>query len=339
MAQVLGLTLLSFFITGILLIPFIDFLYKIKLRRAKQTTRDMFNKPTPVFDKFNNWKVGTPIGGGILIIVVVSVLTLWAYGILNIDIKPWELFVILFTFIGFGLLGLYDDAKKLVNGKKISFFGLRFRYKFAIQWVLALIIAGVLYKELGYDFVFIRGFGQATLGYMFVPFAAFVIVAFANAVNISDGLDGLASGLLLICLVAFLAITSNQLNEPLGIFIALLMGSIAAFLYFNIYKARIWLGDVGSLSLGAALAVIGLLTGKTIALAFIGGVFVLEIASSLIQILSKKFLGRKVFPVAPFHLWLLKIGWDEPKIVMRAWLAGFLFTVLGLYIAFIGGPH
>jgi len=339
MAQVLGFTLLSFFITGILLIPFIDFLYKIKLRRAKQTTRDMFDKPTPVFDKFNNWKVGTPFGGGILIIIVVSILTLWAYGILNIDVKPWELFVILFTFIGFGFLGLYDDAKKLVNGGKSSFFGLRFRYKFAIQWVLALIIAMVLYKELGFDFVFIRGFGQATLGIMFVPFAAFVIVAFANAFNIADGLDGLASGLLLICLVAFLAITANQLNQPLGIFISLLMGSVAAFLYFNIYKARIWLGDVGALSLGAALAVIGLLTGKTIALAFIGGVFVLEIASSLIQILSKKFLGRKVFPVAPFHLWLLRIGWDEPKIVMRAWLAGFLFAILGLYIAFIGGPR
>ncbi len=335
MAQLLGLTLLSFFITGILLIPFIDFLYKIKLRRQKQKTVDMFNKPTPVFDKFNNWKVGTPFGGGILIIVVVTVLTLWAYGLFNIDVKPWELFVILFTFIGFGTLGLYDDAKKLVIGKKASFFGLRFRYKFSIQWILAIIIASVLYKELGYDFVFVRGFGQATLGYLFIPFAAFVIVAYANAFNIADGLDGLASGLLLICLVAFLAITSNLLNQPLGIFIAILMGSIAAFLYFNIYKARIWLGDVGALSLGAVLAIIGLLTGKIIALVVIGGVFVIEIASSLIQILAKKFLGRKIFPVAPFHLWLLRLGWDEPKIVARAWLAGFFFAILGLYIAFI----
>lgn len=335
MAQLLGLVLLSFFITGILLIPFIDFLYKIKLRRQKQETRDMFNKRTPVFDKFNNWKVGTPFGGGILIIIVVSVLSLWSYGILNIDVKPWELFVILFTFIGFGCLGLYDDAKKLVSGKKASFFGLRFRYKFVIQWVLALIIASVLYKELGYDFVFVRGFGQATLGFLFVPFAALVIVAFANAFNIADGLDGLASGLLLICLVAFLAITSNQLNQPLGVFIAVLMGSITAFLYFNVYKARIWLGDVGALSLGAVLAIIGLMTGKIVALAVIGGVFILEVASSLIQILGKKFLGRKIFPVAPFHLWLLRLGWDEPKIVVRAWLAGFLFAVLGLYIAFI----
>lgn len=334
MAQLLGLTLLSFFITGILLIPFIDFLYKIKLRRQRQKTLDIFDKPTPTFDRFNNWKVGTPFGGGILIISIVSVLTLWAYGILSLNVKFWEAFAILFTFISFGLLGLYDDAKKMVSRKK-AFFGLRFRHKFIIQWILAFIVAYVLYKELGFDFVFIRGIGLTNLGFLFVPFAAFVIVSFANAFNIADGLDGLASGLLLICLVAFLAITANQLDLGLGVFVALLMGSVAAFLYFNIYKARLWLGDVGALSLGAVLAVIGLLTGKIIALVFIGGVFVLEVASSLIQILAKKFLGRKVFLASPLHLLLLRIGWDEPKIVMRAWILGFLFAVLGLYIAFI----
>ncbi len=336
MAQILGLALLSFFVTGILLVPFIDFLYKVKLRRYKQRTVDMFNKPTPTFDRFNNWKVGTPFGGGILIIAVVLVLTLWAYGILNIEVKPWELFVISFTFISFGLLGLYDDIKKLVSGRKALFFGLRFRYKFLIQWILAFIIASVLYLQLGYNFVFIHGIGLANLGFLFIPVGAFVIVSFANAFNIADGLDGLASGLLLIWLLAFLVITANQLDKPLGIFIATLMGSVAAFLYFNIYKARIWLGDVGALSLGAVLAVIGLLTGKIPALAFIGGVFVLEVASSLIQILSKTFFGKKIFPASPLHLYLQRIGWDEPKIVMRAWLLGFLFAVIGLYIAFIG---
>lgn len=335
MAQLLGLTILSFFITGILLFPFIDFLYSKNLQRQKQKTRDIFNNRTPLFDKFNAWKVGTPFGGGILIILVVSVLTLWAYGIFQIKIKPWELFVVLFSFIGFGLLGLYDDIKKLIDGRKTTFFGLRFRHKFFIQWILALIIATVLYTELGYSFIFVRGFGLATIGFLFIPFAAFVIVSFVNAFNIADGLDGLASGLLLISLVAFLAISSQQLDQQLGIFIAILMGSVAAFLYFNIYKARLWLGDVGSLALGAALAVTGLLTGKIIALVVIGGVFIIEIGSSLIQILGKKFFGKKVFPVAPFHLYLLKRGWEEPKIVMRAWLLGFFFAVLGLYLAFI----
>lgn len=334
MAQLLGLVLLSLFVTGVLLIPFIDFLYKMKFQRLKQKTVDMFNKPTPTFDKFNNCKAGTPFGGGILIIAVVSVLTFWAYGILDANVKVWEVIAIMLTFIGFGALGLYDDLKKLTNGHGV-FFGLRFRHKFIIQWILALIIASILYFQLGYSFIFVRGFGLAFIGLMFIPFAAFVIVAFTNAFNIADGLDGLASGLLLICLVAFLAITSNQLDQSLGIFIAVLMGSVGAFLYFNIYKARIWLGDVGALSLGAVLAVIGLLTGKVIALAFIGGVFVIEISSSLIQIISKKFFHKKVFPVSPFHLLLQRKGWDEPKIVMRAWLLGFLFAILGLYIAFI----
>lgn len=335
MAQFLGLILLSLFITGTLLVPFIDFLYKMKFRRLKQSTRDMFDKPTPVFDKFNNWKVGTPVGGGLLIIAVVSILTLWAYGILGAELKAWQLFAILFSFISFGALGFYDDMRKMANGHKLSFFGLRFRHKFAIQWILALIVASVLYFELGYSFIFVRGFDLITLGFLYIPFAAFVIVSFANAFNIADGLDGLSSGLLLICLAAFLAITSNQLDEPLGIFIAILMGSVAAFLYFNIYKARIWLGDVGSLSLGAVLAVIGLLTGKIVVLAIIGGVFVIEIGSSLIQIIAKKFFHRKVFLASPFHLLLQRIGWEEPKIVMRAWLLGFIFAIIGLYIAFI----
>lgn len=336
MAQLLGLTILSFFITAILFVPFIDFLYKIKLQRQKQATRDLFNKRTVIFDKLNSWKVGTPFGGGALIITLVSILTLWAYGIFQVQINPWELAILLIGFVGFGMLGLYDDFKKLINGdNKTTFFGLRFRHKFIIQWILAFVIATLLFTKLGYSFIFIRGIGLASLGFLFIPFAAFIIVSFANAFNITDGLDGLASGLFLICLLAFLAITAAQLDIALGIFIALLLGAVGAFLYFNIYKARLWLGDVGSLALGATLGIIGLLTGKILALAIIGGVFVLEISSSLIQILAKKYLKRKILPVAPLHLYFLKRGWEEPKIVMRAWLLGFIFAIIGLYMAFI----
>jgi len=337
MAQLLGLTLLSLFITLILIIPFIDFLYKIKLRRQNQTTVDLFNKPTPLFDKFNKWKVGTPFGGGLLIIFVTTILFLWSFGMLKISIHPWELFVILFTFVSFGLLGLYDDAKKLVgNGdKKFAFFGLRFRYKFVLQVILAIIPATILYTQLGYSFVFVRGIGLTDVGLLYIPFATFVIVSFANAFNIADGLDGLASGLLIIALVCFLAISYSNLDQGLGAFIAILMGSVSAFLYFNIYKARIWLGDVGSMSLGASLAIIGLLTGRTLAIVVIGGVFVLEVGSSLIQLFSKKFFGRRILPVSPLHLYFLKKGWDEPKVVMRAWLLGAFFAILGLYLALL----
>lgn len=334
MGQIIGLTILSLFITFILIIPFINFLYKIKLRRQRQKTVDIFNKRTPVFDKFNTWKAGTPFGGGILIIVVVTLLTLWSYGIFNVEVKPWEFFIIMFGFISFGMLGLYDDLKKLVDDKKAEFFGLRFRHKFIIQWILALIIATIMYYQLGYSFLFIKGIGLTSLGILFIPFSAFVIVSFVNAFNITDGLDGLASGLFLICLLAFLTISTN-VDSGLAVFIAILMGSVSAFLYFNIYKARIWLGDVGSMSLGASLAIIGLLTGKVVALAIIGGVFVLEAGSSLIQILGKKFLKRKILPVAPLHLYFLRRGWGEPRIVMRGWLLGFFFAIIGLYIAFL----
>lgn len=334
--KLLGLTLLSLAATGILIIPFIDFLYKVNLRRQNQKTVDIFNKPTPLFDKFNSWKVGTPVGGGALIVAVVTVLSLWSYGIFNVDVLIWEVFVLLFTFVSFGILGLYDDIKKLIgDSKKHRIFGLRFRHKFILQLILAFIIALILYFKLGYSSIFIRGFGQLDLGIIYVFVAVFAIVSFVNAVNITDGLDGLSPGLLLICLGAFLAISSSQLDQTLAIFIAILIGSVGAFLYFNIYKARIWLGDVGSMSLGATLAVIGLLNGKILALAVIGGVFIIEVGSSLLQILSKKYLKRRIFPVAPFHLLLLKRGWEEPKIVMRAWLLGFFFAILGLFIAAI----
>lgn len=334
MERLLGLIISSCVITAILLVPFIDFLYRIKLRRAHQITKDMFNKRTPLFDKFNSWKVGTPFGGGLLIILVVSVCTFWAYGIFGIKLVPWEVFVLFFSFISFGVLGFLDDFKKLVGGHE-NLFGMRFRHKIIVQWILALIIATVFYTQLHYDFVFIHGFGRLFLGFFFIPFSAFVIVAFVNAFNITDGLDGLASGLLLICLVAFLIINSATLDEPLGIFLAVLVGSITAFLYFNIYKARIWLGDVGSLSLGAVLAVTGLLTGKALALIIIGGVFVAEVSFSLVQLLGKKYLGRKVLPAAPMHLYFQNKGWEEPKIVMRLWLIGFFLAVLGVFISFI----
>ena len=168
-----------------------------------------------------------------------------------------------------------------------------------------------------------------------MPFATFVIVAFANAVNITDGLDGLASGVLMIALAGFWAIAQTFLDVPTAVFIAVWLGGLLAFLYFNIYPARIILGDTGALSFGASFAVVGLVLGKSFALPIIGGVFVVEIASSLIQLVGKKYLKRKIFPVAPLHLLLQLKGWEEPKIVMRAWLISIIFTIVGLMIAFM----
>lgn len=335
MAQALGLLILSFIISSLLFVPYIDRLYEWNIRRKVQKTKDAFNKKTPIFDKFHNIKAGTPITGGLLVIIVVTILTLWSYGILNMTPKIWELFVLLFAFLSFGVLGALDDLKKVFGFKKEGFFGLRLRHKLMIQFILALIISLIFYFKLGYTFVYIHWLGMLPVGPLFVLLAAFVIVAFTNAFNITDGLDGLSSGLLMICLTAFWAISATLLDATLGVFIAIWLGALISFLYFNVYPARIMLGDVGALSFGATLAVVGLLTGKILAIAIIGGIFVIEVASSLLQLLSKKFRGKKLFPVSPLHLLLQYKGWEEPKIVMRLWLIGVLFAILGLWIAVI----
>ena len=160
-------------------------------------------------------------------------------------------------------------------------------------------------------------------------------VAFVNAVNITDGLDGLVSGLLLICLFAFWIITASVFDTPLSIFISLWIGALIAFLYFNIWPARVMMGDSGSLAFGATLAVIGLLTGKIFVLVVVGGLFVIEVLSSAIQIAGRKFLGHSLLPMAPVHLFFQIKGWEEPKIVMRAWLAGLMLAIFGLWLALI----
>jgi phospho-N-acetylmuramoyl-pentapeptide-transferase len=248
--------------------------------------------------------------------------------------------VIFFTFISFGLLGLSDDLIKIfgkpARGVLGYWFGMRRWHKFIIQWILGLAIGYMIYSYLRVSIIHIPLIGNVyDLGFWYVPFAAFVIVAFTNAFNITDGLDGLASGLLIICLGAFGIIAAGNLDTPLSLFIGLWIGALCAFLYFNIWPARIFLGDAGTLSFGASLAVIGLLTGSIVALVVIGGIFVLEVASSAIQILGWKIFKKPIFPLAPIHHSFLAIGWEEPKIVMRAWLLGIMLAVFGLWLATI----
>ena len=215
-------------------------------------------------------------------------------------------------------------------------FGIPRSFKFVLQWILAFIIAYLIYRVLGIEIVHLPLIDSTfNLGVWYIPFAAFVIVSFTNAVNITDGLDGLVSGLLMICLLAFGVIAAGSLDTPLSIFISIWIGSLIAFLYFNIWPARIFLGDTGALSFGATLGVVGLLTGSIAALVVIGGIFIIEIASSAIQILGWKILKRPIFPLAPIHHTFLAMGWEEPKIVMRAWLAGIMLAIFGLWLATI----
>jgi len=203
-----------------------------------------------------------------------------------------------------------------------------------LQFGLASFIGWYLYAGLGIHILHLPFVDEAVnIGAWYIPFAAFVIIFFTNAFNFTDGLDGLASGLLMIYLFAYIILVLTVIDTPLFVFIAFWLGSILSFLYFNIYPARIFLGDAGALSFGAMIAVIGLLLGNVIPLFVIGGIFVIEAASSAIQILGWKILKRRIFPIAPIHHTFLAIGWEESKIVMRAWLAGIILAIFGLWLA------
>ena len=341
----LGLIIFSFLISSVLVVPFINLLYKLRLIRKKEAPK---KGKVPLFDKLHDVKAGTPVGGGVLIIAIVTVLFFTIFPLARymgvyvqsaFDLQD-ELFIIFFTFVSFGLLGLSDDLIKIFGkprpGPLGMWIGISRSHKFILQWVLGGIVGYLLYSRLGIDIIHIPLVDvNFRLGIGYIPFAAFIVVSFANAFNITDGLDGLAAGLLAICLTAFGVIAASNLDTPLSLFIALWLGALIAFLYFNTWPARIFLGDTGAMSFGAMLGLIGLLTGAIAALLVIGGIFVIEVASSAIQIFGWRVLKRKIFPLAPIHHTFLAIGWEEPKIVMRAWLAGIILAIFGLWLATI----
>ena len=344
MALYLFLCLLSLFVHFVLIVPFINFLYKMRFQRAHQSTKDAFDVPTPIFDRFHAHKTGTPVGGGILIVLVTTILFLLTLLVLNLlDIRiisnypevVAEVKILLFTFISFSFLGIYDDLTKIFLWEKKLFFGMRMRTKLVFEIILALIISWWLFSDLKISIIHVPFFGVYNLSYVYVIFSTFVIVAFANAVNITDGLDGLATGVLMIALMCFWAIARSIIDVPSSVFIALWIGGLIAFLYFNIYPSRIFLGDAGALSFGSTFAVVGLILGKAFALPIIGGIFFLEILSSFLQLMAKKFFHKKLFSVSPIHLWFQLHGWEEPKIVMRFWIFAILFAIFGLMIAFM----
>lgn len=342
LAITLSLLLFSFIVTSLLVVPFINVLYKLRFQRRKQDTRDSFGALTTIFNKFHQKKAGVPVGGGMLVLFVVSglfaiflpLLERFGFTVTSIYTNiSSEIGVLFFTFLSFGLLGLYDDVRKFFNFPSKGIFGLTMKSKLFLELILATIISLLLHFELGISILNIPFIGTFELGWVYVPFATFTIVAFANAVNITDGLDGLASGALMISLFGLWFLSASILDVPLSVFIALWLGSLISFMYFNVYPARIFMGDVGSLAFGAALAVVGLLLGKAVALVVIGFIFVAEISSSLIQILSRKLFKKRVFPAAPIHLTLQHLGWEEPKIVQRAWLVQIMLMLFGVWLA------
>lgn len=336
MGKLFGVLILSLLFTGVLLIPFINFLYRLRFRqkRIRVTGREASTK---LYWKLHGWKVGTPIGGGILIIVSTFLFSLIFYALSQFTIN-WTAIILFFTFFSFGLLGFYDDYNKFFRIKRTHFLGLRIRHKFMLQWIPALTIAFFLFTKMNLSTLTIPYFwGKLTidLGVFYVPFAATIIVFFSNAFNITDGLDGLSTGLLLISLTAFWHLSTFCVHQgDINLFIATLMGSLLAFLYFNIYPARLWMGDTGALAFGAMLAVVALMIEQVVVLPIVGGVFVAEAVSSLIQLISMHFRkGKKVFLIAPLHHHFEALGWDETKVTMRFWLAAAVLAFVGMLVA------
>lgn len=333
MIELLGLLLLSFVVTAVFLVPFIDFLYFLKRKYKRPIPKGYDDSNTPIHNRLLRGKeMETPVGGGILLILVLVALSVGYSYFYNLSV-PNDLLILIYCLVSFGVIGLFDDVNHIITALSGKYHGLRGRYILGLQVIFAILIASSLYFVLGLDNLYVSHFGNFVIGWFYIPLAAFLIVAFSNAYNISDGLDGLSTGLLIICLLALLGLASANLNLNLARFLGLWIGVLFAFLYFNIYPARIYLGDAGALAFGATFAVVGLLTGKILALAIIGGVYVMIVASSALQIFWKKVFMRKLFPVAPLHMLLLYIGWEEPKVVMRLWLAQALFAIFGLWLA------
>jgi phospho-N-acetylmuramoyl-pentapeptide-transferase len=276
-------------------------------------------------------KAGTPTMGGFIFIipVIIALILLYLRGSISIS---YNLIILVFVFLAYGALGGVDDYIKIKykNNK-----GLSIVTKFLLEMVIALV----------FFYLFLKGGGSSTLtlsfahlsltlGWTFGLFILFLLVGTTNAVNITDGLDGLAGGL---CFIAFLAYGIISWNcgwlegyQEIAIFCFLICGALLGFLIFNAPVARVFMGDLGSLALGGALATIAILTRHEFSLAIIGGVFVIETLSSLIQIVAIRKFHKKVFLKAPLHHHFEELGWSEQDIIKLFWVVGFLFAMMAI---------
>ncbi|HRY60522.1 MAG TPA: phospho-N-acetylmuramoyl-pentapeptide-transferase [Patescibacteria group bacterium] len=325
----IGLTTFGSFIVAMVWTPLLtNFLYKYKVA---QQIRDKSwdNTDVPVYKKFHEHKAGTPTMGGLLVWVTAAVLTL----IFNFD--RTETWLPLFVLVTTGILGAVDDVLNMRGKSAIK--GLGAKPKFFWLILLSGLGAYWFFYRMGFDVLHIPAVGDFHIGAWYIPFFMFVVIGTANAVNITDGLDGLAGGLLGIAFSAFGAIAFFQGQLHLAAFCGAIVGALVTFLWFNINPARFFMGDTGAFALGSTLAVVALLTNSAVVLVVIGLLFVIEASSSMLQIFSKKVFKKKIFVSAPLHHHLQAKGWTEPKIVMRFWLLGAILAVIGTLIGIIGG--
>jgi phospho-N-acetylmuramoyl-pentapeptide-transferase len=276
-------------------------------------------------------KMGTPTMGGIMIIIPVALITvlLNAASLIGMKLLGQSVLVPLIAMVSFAMLGAIDDWQG-VRGKRMGE-GLRIRTKFIAQIVLGLGIAAVLKYLLKVPELYLPGVGfEIKLGWFYIPIAAFVIVAMSNAINFTDGLDGLAGLISATIFAAYGGVALIQGQVFLGRFCFTMVGALFGFLWFNVHPAQLFMGDTGSLSIGATIGVIALMTGQWALLPIIAVIPVSEALSDIIQIGYFKIThGRRFFKMAPIHLHFELLGWSEMQIVQRFWLIGLIAAMLG----------
>ncbi len=323
------LTLISFCIATLLTPLYTHIAYRYKLWKQRRTTSTTGEALT-VINKLSTRKRTVPTMAGLIIVVAVTIVTL----LFNLDRQ--QTWLPLAALIGGGLVGFIDDLIN-VRGLGGGVAGLRAPIKFGMITAVALASALFFYFKLDYSTIHLPYLGDVFLGWMLIPLFTLAVVSTSNAVNISDGLDGLAGGLLMSSYAAFGVIAALQGNFGIAAFCMTVGGTLLSYVWFNIPPARFFMGDVGSFSLGTSLGVVAMLTDTLFLLPIIGLIFVLEAGSSLTQILSKKFLHRRIFIAAPLHHHLEASGWPKTKVTMRFWIIGQVCAVIGVVLALLGG--
>lgn len=305
-------------ITGLITIPY------LRKHKIGQSTSKLINER-------HIKKEGTPTLGGIIFILptILSLIFLYLRGSINMN---HNLIIIVFVFVAYALLGFIDDYLKIKyhNNK-----GLSTTIKFILQLIIAIIFYIIYKYNGGLTDLTISLFGfKLQLGFFFGIFILFLLVGTTNAVNITDGLDGLCGGLSTMAFLSYGVICFGSYwivgYQELAIFCFVLVGSILGFLVFNTHPAKVFMGDTGSLALGGALATVAILSRHEVSLAIIGGVFVIETLSSLIQIIAIRKFKKRVFKRAPLHHHFEQLGWSETDIVKLFWIAGFMLGMLGI---------
>lgn len=266
--------------------------------------------------------------GGLMILLSVAVTTLVMTG--KFSEPTSKTFILLFVLLGFGLLGFLDDFIKVVMKRNL---GLTSKQKLLGQIIISVIVYFVL-KQTEFSTAVSIPFVDKPidLGWFYVLFIIFWLVGFSNAVNLTDGLDGLVSGTAAISFGAFAILAWSQSQYEISIFAVAVVGAVLGFLVFNAHPAKVFMGDTGSLALGGAIAAIAILTKLEFMLILIGGVFVIETLSVILQVISFKSTGRRIFRMSPLHHHYELVGWSEWRVVVTFWSVGLLLAALGIYI-------